>query len=420
MRWLICLLLALLVIWQILPIGDKSEDIREVAKSSRRVLDAKWRALPEREMTIADMERYAAGLSDGDLWVEIDELSERWLDLNSKLHRPHPPRLVLILAREVGKRSGLSGLDRMLDYYYDLEDSLLSEDGATRHASYEEVLDMIGRQMEAAVFAGWIIKYPEEAILELLSWWEGYENNSVGGYDESLEDILRGQMVGNALLEMAGAQSERAFELLERAQATLPWVCRDMIGNFLLGVPEGEYERWRQRTLGKWPKASILHVPLRGEFMEVKKVMLNHDSLRGWEVAKLLGKYDPMMVFQLSRSENLSIRLREELASHLFYHGHLVVEEVVGYPAEVQDEILGDFVYGARNWDSRDFSGPIDGTESSREQDRGKRIGPLEAVLKRSALAEVRKAELLQVLAEVRLEVDEDLEILRKHSYLIE
>lgn len=57
MKWSICLLLALAVVWLGWPGVGEREKGAEVVQSSRRGLDHEWRAKPEREMAIGDMQR---------------------------------------------------------------------------------------------------------------------------------------------------------------------------------------------------------------------------------------------------------------------------------------------------------------------------------------------------------------------------
>jgi hypothetical protein len=81
-KWLVGALLLIGVLWLWMLFGGETATSNEMTESSRRVLDGRWRALPEGEMTIGEMESYAAGLSDEELWQELEKSFEDWLEKN--------------------------------------------------------------------------------------------------------------------------------------------------------------------------------------------------------------------------------------------------------------------------------------------------------------------------------------------------
>lgn len=361
-------------------------------------------------MTIGEMERYAEGLSDEELWGEIDELSRSWLNENAKLDRPNPPRLVIMLGRELGKRSGLAGMELLDDYFYDLDEEAETLERKGQHTQLLNYLDDLEGQMDAAAFGGYLVRNPDEAIRALLSWWEGYENHSVGGYYETLGDVFRSQMVGAALHRMAATEPDRAFEHLKKAQADLPWSCRGMIGDFFRGIPVGDHDRWVARAKELWPREQAMFTLPFCSLSEVKAIMAENPELRGWEVVNFLKESHLGMIHQLSKDEEVSLRHREDFANHMFYNGYLPVDDILGYPIEIQEEVISDLVFGISAWDDRDFAGPIDGKENTRVQDRRERIGPVKSAVERSGLMRERKEELLEVLEKEKLEMDEERE----------
>ncbi len=75
-------LLLIGVLWLWMLFGGETITSNEITESLRRVLDGKWRALPKGEMTIGEMESYAVGLSDEELWQALEKGFEDWLEKN--------------------------------------------------------------------------------------------------------------------------------------------------------------------------------------------------------------------------------------------------------------------------------------------------------------------------------------------------
>jgi hypothetical protein len=138
------------VLWLWLPKGKVASEGDEKVESSRRVLDAKWRALPEREMSIADMERYAADLSDEELWQELEKSFEDWLEETTGRKSFAQPRLAIFLARELGKRDRELGLRELAGVLQKWEETM-SESG---DFSLDEGIQFVEMRIRLACFAG--------------------------------------------------------------------------------------------------------------------------------------------------------------------------------------------------------------------------------------------------------------------------
>lgn len=113
--------IVLLVVYSLLGGHAETASGNEVAKSDRVLLDRVWRAKPEREITIGEMEQYAAGLSDDDLWTEIEVSCEKWMAVNGMREFKIPPRLAVMLAREMGRRQGEAGVWKIANFLKEKE-----------------------------------------------------------------------------------------------------------------------------------------------------------------------------------------------------------------------------------------------------------------------------------------------------------
>ncbi|MFT6863640.1 MAG: hypothetical protein ACJAVK_002201 [Akkermansiaceae bacterium] len=168
-KWLVGLLLALAVAWLVVPrgegqTGEGQTGEGEVVESSRRMLDAAWRGKPEREMAIGEMERYAAGLDDEELWVELEKVHGDWMNENEGRKKFRQPRLAVMLAREIGRRNGEVGMVEMARWLEDLEPSLedLEQD------TLEMQRQFFNTRALTASFGGWVTSEPDEAISRLI------------------------------------------------------------------------------------------------------------------------------------------------------------------------------------------------------------------------------------------------------------
>lgn len=115
-------------------------------------------------MTIGEMERYAEGLSDEELWGELGEVYDDWLLDNLNRRWFKQPRLAVMLAREIGRREGETGMMDVARWLKDLEASL---------EGFEKKSPALQRQffetcVQTATFGGWVANEPNEAISRLI------------------------------------------------------------------------------------------------------------------------------------------------------------------------------------------------------------------------------------------------------------
>jgi hypothetical protein len=163
-RWLMMLLIfaGLLWLWQI--DGEVGDQAQGVELSERRVLDASWRGKSEREMTVGEMEGYAAGLSDEELWGELGKSYDDWLEVNRGRTWFYQPRLAVMLAREVGKRDGEAGMKKVARWLEERDASFKVEpDNA-----FGGLRQFFELRFLIAGYAGWVSEDPEEAIGRLI------------------------------------------------------------------------------------------------------------------------------------------------------------------------------------------------------------------------------------------------------------
>ena len=409
MKWY--LLGGLVVLWlssywsllesNVKAVGNEVVKSRRVLKPNRDVSSTSWRSLPEDEMSVEEMAQYAAGLSDEELMREFSELSILWCEKNNYLEYPKAPRLVVFMAREFGRRNGKAGFDLVLDRFYDHEERREEAGSDDEYGN----LDGFKMQMEAAVFGGFIKSQPEEAIQSLLSMWEGYENQSVGGYYESFADVSQSDMIGKVLNEMARHDPELAFSYLVKAQEGLPWHCPEMISDFFEAIPESDRADWITRAEKYWPREKFyFSIPLSSPD-KVIPYLVEYPNSRGWEVIKSTRNLHPSTLIETSQNLEINFNMRFDIVRHLFNEDLLPVESISSYPIDLQENIVTGLVDKLRGYNDYDYLGPLDGEEILREQDRGARIDLLEEILSISDLGLESKKELLEVLEKHRQEL---------------
>lgn len=204
----------LFVLWRM--DGDVGEKAEGVELSERRVLDEGWRRMPEREMTIGEMERYAEGLSDEALRGEFEKSYDDWFEVNRGRTWFYQPRLAVMLAREIGKRNGETGMKEVARW--------LEERGEELEPGEEDVLEMERRfgdlRVLMAGYAGWVSEDPEGAISRLIESRDKFEEdwpivNEVQFYliklpdSSGIEKVLR-----EGFRELAARDMSKAKELL--------------------------------------------------------------------------------------------------------------------------------------------------------------------------------------------------------------
>jgi hypothetical protein len=94
----------------------RRDDSNDGAHSPRQIMDEKWRALPWKGILISDMECYAAGLGDKELWQELEKEFGDWLNVDGGGKRFDQPRFAIFLARELGKRNRECGLSILMKW----------------------------------------------------------------------------------------------------------------------------------------------------------------------------------------------------------------------------------------------------------------------------------------------------------------
>lgn len=163
--WLIMVPAGLLFLWKSRTEADVVSGVNGVTESARMGLDARWRSLPEREMTVGEMERYAARLGDEELLEEMARCRVDWMRENEGRKWFFQPRLAVMLAREVGRRKGEAGMMEVAGWLRGVEkkDAELQNWGLgqTRWGFFEPRVRLAG-------YAGWVSVEPSKAISRLI------------------------------------------------------------------------------------------------------------------------------------------------------------------------------------------------------------------------------------------------------------
>lgn len=158
-------LVALVVAWLVWPRGGVERENDEVVESSRRVRGVGSKNVSRGAATVNDLESYVTGLSDEELWEELDGAYERWMaGERSDWDGKRQPRLAIMLAREIGKRNGESGMKRVAIWLKGRDDKL-SETGNYDLGMEFQFLKV---RIQVASYAGWVSDNPETAISRLI------------------------------------------------------------------------------------------------------------------------------------------------------------------------------------------------------------------------------------------------------------
>ena len=163
MKWLL-VTLGILGLWLWWPKTEPPQPSLEASPSSRIPLDRAWRAKPESEITLGDMETWARRLSDEELWHEIEKSSEEWLAINGAREWNEPPRLSVMLAREFGRRNGEQGIRDILGYLQKLE-THKNDDFSSQ---LESAISCLILNLSYGTLGGWTSEDPGKAISRLL------------------------------------------------------------------------------------------------------------------------------------------------------------------------------------------------------------------------------------------------------------
>lgn len=236
-------LLLIGVLWLWMPKKNGGGERDEVTESSRRVLDAKWRASPEREMSIADMESYAADLSDEELWQELENSFEDWLEENTGRKSFAQPRLAIFLARELGRRDRELGLRELAGVLQEWEETM-SESG---DFSLDEEIQFVKMRIRLACFAGWVSADPEEAMLRLVESRQNEEedwpvvNQGFLMYIRFPEFFAMEEVLRDGFRKLARSDFARAKELFEAGTGVWAFDPNEVVGSLLTEIPKEDW-----------------------------------------------------------------------------------------------------------------------------------------------------------------------------------
>ena len=243
-------LLLIGVLWLWMLFGGETVTSNEMTESSRRVLDGKWRALPEGEMTIGEMESYAAGLSDEELWQELEKSFEDWLEKNGGEEDFEQPRLAISLARELGKRDRELGLREVVGELQKWEETM-SKWG---EFSLDEQIQFVEMRIRLACFAGWVSVDPDEAISRLVESRRNEEerwpvvNQGFLMYIKFPEFFAMEEVLRDGFGELARSDFARAKELLEAGTGVWAFDPNEVVGSLLAEIPREDWAGFFDRV----------------------------------------------------------------------------------------------------------------------------------------------------------------------------
>lgn len=330
MKWSFGLLLALAVVWLVVPRGGGSGGEGEVVESSRQVLDAAWRGKPEREMTIGEMERYAAGLGDEELWDELETAYEDWMEVNRGRKWFDQPRLAVMLAREIGKRDGEAGMKRVARWLKTQSEDFVNGE--------EDLLEMerqfVDLRVEMAGYAGWVSDDPEVAIGRLIEsrkdededWpvlYQGHISNFKGSGFYAMEEVLRDGLAAiasedldTAKVLLKGGLDVWAFGVNEVIESVLFEMPREEWSEFLEGLheggifsPDGEWEE----GLGELLRVDVW----KPEFAEELILRERSDKREKPEIPLLLARARPREAIKILEDERADSQMKRWLVVFL-------------------------------------------------------------------------------------------------------
>ena len=242
MKWVVSLLLLLSLFFLWKKGSVESRGGVEVVKSTRVVYDKAWRAQLEGEMTIREMERYAAGLSDEELWEALESAYGDWFEKNGGRKRFDQPKLAIMLTREVGKRDREAGMKKVAEWLKELGEFAVGIDDAL--AEEREFGDL---RVLMAGYAGWVSEDPEEAIERLIESRLNEEEDwpvvnqgfmmyiKVPDYF-AVEEVLR-----DGFARISQSDLVKAQELLAGGIGLWAFDANEILGSVLGRIPEDEW-----------------------------------------------------------------------------------------------------------------------------------------------------------------------------------
>jgi len=168
------LIVILAVGWLAWSEGDDEMAGDEVVKSSRGERKGAGMRGPGPGSPLEQIKRFAAGLSDEELWGEMDDSIDDWLKVNRGRKWFSQPSVAILLSREIGKRGGESGMKEVATWVREQEEKLFDEGESVwlkRGIRFFEV------RVRLAGFAGWVSDDPLVAISRLI---ESRKNREAG------------------------------------------------------------------------------------------------------------------------------------------------------------------------------------------------------------------------------------------------
>lgn len=388
--------------------GKKSEKANVVTLSKQRVLNSNWRQLPEREMTIGEMESYAAGLSDEELWVELEKTYDDWFELNQGRKWFYQPRLAVMLAREIGKRDGELGMKELARW-------LEKRDGEVE--SWEEDPLKMERQFGnlrvlMASYGGWVSDDPEEAIERLIESGENEEGDwpvmnagftmyiKISDYF-AVEEILR-----DGFYYLMRKDQEIATRLLVRGVKV--WAFDPILaaGVVIDRLPESEKEKFWAIILSEeedvdirnmifafspggqansplfWSEDLETYFPNRGEEWSV-------ESLR------VIALLRPNNVQEILERDLLSVEKEKDLAALMGSHNSRYYSLIEELPDDQKVDLVNEWLVSLGEFKFIDF-GPITGKENPGSLDLEK----LREVVKETEMSDEVRVQIEEMLDE--------------------
>lgn len=186
---------------------------------------------------------HAAGLSDVELWVDLERVYDEWLEANRGRKRFEQPRLAIMLAREVGKRDGEAGMKAVAKWLEERDRKVM----ASGDDSLEKERQFGDLRVRVAGFAGWVSVDPEKAISRIIESrlmeeddWpvvnQGYFQYFKLPEFFAVEEVLR-----DGFRQMAQTDFERAKELFGEGLGVWAFDANEVVGSLLAEIPRKEW-----------------------------------------------------------------------------------------------------------------------------------------------------------------------------------
>ena len=400
---------ALLVLYLLWPGSGASQQGDKVVASDRVLLDRAWRAKPERQMTIGEMEQYAAGLSDDDLWTEIQVSYEKWMEVNGAREYKIPPRLAVMLAREVGRRRGTAGVWKIANFLKEKEVRWDFDEEVRERA---QSLRYLRENLNYATFGGWASVQPAEAICWLIKLSEEDERNRpfVAVNAQTLDSFplpefwVYERVVREAFGQLMSRDIKRAIELLkeggEKGVFDVNQAIEAMIPRLIV---REEWELMHVMADDNGPFIPRVNFEVWSDDIVEKVVKLNEADLQSWQRLKLievLARARPTKASEIIVHPEASAELRQTLLFTTALYGtrHLRLMSKQEIPSFINELMFMSSVHRF---------GPIDGREGGWIPDWEEHHRVMAEVVEGSELEAEEKSRYLGMIEESRGRLDE-------------